>query len=195
MHFSHACSTSILQMNTSSFSTESLPKRHEIFRVPNQAFSFADDFRKAIQKLIQTKATAALCTVTPGSTTLQYLFDLMIHHNLSGVPTTIIGNSSNKKGEFSLVKIKIASFQLVPYIAPKQNFDPLLAHGQDLTEELLGKTNNLKTFKKPVVVATLPPNFFVIYYKQKVPHGNITTNKVKAKMMHLGTGYVWMKLS
>jgi hypothetical protein len=99
--------------------------------------------------------------VTPGSTTLQYLFDLMIHHNLSGAPTTIICNSSNKKGEFSLVKIEIASFQLFPYIPPKKDFDPLLAHGQDLMEELLGETDDLKTFEEPVV-ATLLPNFFII---------------------------------
>jgi hypothetical protein len=29
----------------------------------------------------------------------------MIHHDLSGASTTIISNSSNKKGEFSLIKI------------------------------------------------------------------------------------------
>jgi hypothetical protein len=118
----------------------------------------------------------------------------MIHHDISGVPATIIDNSSNKKGEFSLIKIKIASFQLFPYIAPKWNCDPLLAYGQDLTEDLLGETKDLKTFKESVV-ATLLPNLFVIYYGQKVPHSDITTNKVKAKMMHLGTGYdLWARI-
>ncbi len=118
----------------------------------------------------------------------------MIHHNISGALTTIIGNSCNKKGEFNLVNIEIASFQLFSYIAPKKDFDPVLAHGQDLTEKLLGETNNLKTFEEPVV-ATLLPSFFVIYYGQKVPHSNIMTNKVKSKMMHLGTGYdLWARI-
>jgi hypothetical protein len=120
----------------------------------------------------------------------------MTHHDLSGAPTTIIGNSSNKNGEFSLVKIEIASFWLFPYIAPKNDFDPLLVHGQDqdLMEEWLGETSNLKTFKEPAV-ATLPPNFFIIYYGQKVPHSDIRTNKVKSKMMHLGTGYdLWARV-
>jgi hypothetical protein len=122
------------------------------------------------------------------------LFDPIIHHNLSGVPTTIICNSSNKKGDFSLVKIKIASFQLFSYIASKRNFDPLLAHGHDLMEELLGETNDLKTFQEPVI-ATLLPNFFVINYRQKVLHCDIATNKVKAKMMHLGTGFdLWARI-
>jgi hypothetical protein len=67
-------------------------------------------------------------------------------------------------------------------------------HGQDLTEELLGETNDLKTFEEPVV-ATLLPNFFIIYYGLKIPHGDITTNKVKSKMMHLGKGYdLWARI-
>jgi hypothetical protein len=57
-------------MNTSSFLTELLPKCPEFTGAPNQAFSFAEDFGKAIQKLIQTKTIAALGMITPGSTTL-----------------------------------------------------------------------------------------------------------------------------
>jgi hypothetical protein len=98
-----------LQMNTSLPFTKSLPMHPEVTGAPNQAFSFAKDFGKADPKLIQTKAITALGMFTQGSTTLCNLFDPMIHHNNSGVPTTIIGNSSNKKGEFSL-KIEIASF-------------------------------------------------------------------------------------
>jgi hypothetical protein len=134
-------------MNTSFFFTKLLSNHPEVIGAPNHAFSFAEDFGKAIQKLIQTKTIAALGMVTPGSTTLQYFFDRMIHHNLFEVLTTIVGNSSKKKGEFSLVKIEIASFQLFTFIAPKRNFDPLLADGQDLTKQLLGETNNLKPLR------------------------------------------------
>jgi hypothetical protein len=81
-------------MNTLSFFTESLPKCPEVTGTPNQVFSFAKDFGTMVLKLIQTKTIAALSTVTPGSTTLQYLFDPMIHHDLTGNPTTIIGNFS-----------------------------------------------------------------------------------------------------
>jgi hypothetical protein len=83
-------------MNTPSFFTELLPKHPEVPGTPNQVFTFAEDFGTMVLKLIQTKTIAALGTVTPGSTTLQYLFDQMIHHDLTGNPTTIIGNSSNK---------------------------------------------------------------------------------------------------
>jgi hypothetical protein len=105
-------------MSAFSFFTKLLPKHPKVTGAPSQAFFFAEDFLKAVQELIQTKTIAALGTVTPGSTTLQYLFDPMIHHDLSVAPTTIIGNSFNNKGEFSLVKIETASFQLFPCIAP-----------------------------------------------------------------------------
>jgi hypothetical protein len=155
---------------------------------PDQVIFFVKDFGTMVLKLIQTKTIAALGTVTPGSTTLQYLFDPMIHHDLTGNPTTIIGNSSIKQGAFSLVKVDIASFCLYPYIGPEHTFDTLLPHSDELTEELLNDTTNLKSFDEPII-ATLVPNFFVLYYGQKVLHSNITTDKLKAKMIKLGTGY------
>ena len=166
-------------MNTPSFFTELHPKHPEVTETPDQVFLFAKDFGTMVLKLIQTKTIAALGTVTPGSTTLQYLFNPMIHHDLTGNPTPIIGNSSNKQGEFSLMKIDITSFCLFPYLGPKHTFDTLLPHGDKLTEELLNDATDLKSFKEPIVT-TLVPNFFVIYYGQKVLHGNITTNKLKA---------------
>jgi hypothetical protein len=57
---------------------------------------------------------------------------------------TNIGNFSNKKGGFNIIKMEIALFPLFPYITPKRNVDPLLAHGQDFTGKLLGVTSNLK---------------------------------------------------
>jgi hypothetical protein len=168
-------------MNTPSFFNELLPKRPEVTGTPDQEFSFAEDFGSMVLKLIQTKTIAALGMVTPGSTTLQYLFDPMIHHDLTGNPTTIIDNSSNKQGEFSLMKVNIASFRLVPYLGRERTFHTLLPHGDELTEELFNDTTDLKLFEEPIV-ATLVPNFYVIYYGQKVPHGDITTDKLKAKM-------------
>jgi hypothetical protein len=112
-----------------------------------------------VLKLIQTKTIAALGGMdTPGSTTLQYHFDPMIHHNLTGNPTIIIGNLSNKQGGLSLVKIDVASFCLLPYIVLKHTFNTLLSHGDELTEELLSNTTDLKTFDE-LIVATLIPKF------------------------------------
>jgi hypothetical protein len=88
-------------MNTPSFFTKSLSKRPEVRGAPNQVFS-AKDFGTMVLKFIQIKTIAALGTVTPGSTTLQYLFDPVIYHDLTGNPT-VIGKFSNKQGDISLV--------------------------------------------------------------------------------------------
>ncbi len=85
-------------MNTPSFFTKLLPKHPEVTGTPNKLFFFAKDFGTMVLKLIQAKTIAALGMVTPGSTTLQYLFDWMIHHDLTGNTTIIIENSSNKQG-------------------------------------------------------------------------------------------------
>ncbi len=38
-------------------------------------------------------------------------------------------------------------------------------------------------------VGTLIPNFFITYFGQDLPHGNIRGNEIKAKLICLGTGY------
>jgi hypothetical protein len=94
-----------------------------------------------------------------------------------------------KNGEFSLVKIKLAYFHLLPYIVPKKDLNPLLVHKDNLPEELVCDTTDLKYFKEPVMATLLLNFFFVIYYGQIVEHGDVTSNEMKAKMIHLGTGY------
>jgi hypothetical protein len=52
---------------------------------------------------------------------------------------------------------------------------------------LLSK-NNWKDFKEHIV-GTLIPNFFITYFGQVLTHGDISDNKIKRKLIHLGTGY------
>jgi hypothetical protein len=42
---------------------------------------------------------------------------------------------------------------------------------------------------KEPIVGTLIPNFFITYFGQDLPHGNISDDKIKAKFNPLGTGY------
>jgi hypothetical protein len=42
-------------------------------------------------------------------------------------------------------------------------------------------------FKNPSLV--LIPNFFITYFGQDLPHGDISDNEIKAKLVCLGTGY------
>jgi hypothetical protein len=153
-------------MNTPSFFTKLLPKRPEVTGTPDQVFFFAKDFGTMVLKLIQTKTIAALGTVTPGSTTLQYLFDPMIHHDLTGVLTTIIGNPSNKQGEFSLVKVDIAYFCIFPYLEPERTFNTLLPHGDKLTDKLINDTTDLKSFEEPILATLVQKPFCCLLWAE-----------------------------
>ncbi len=73
------------------------------------------------------------------------------------------------------------------FIKDKVTMDNSLNHGDDLPKELLSKTN-WNGFKEPIV-CTLIPNFFITYFGQEIPHGNISNDEIKAKLICLGTGY------
>jgi hypothetical protein len=110
-----------------------------------------------------------------------------IHFNLAGEPIVFIGNLSNKIGEFSLIKIDVTSIRLFPNIRDKATMDVSLNHGDDLPKELLSETN-WNNVKEPIV-GTLTPNFFIAYFGQDLPHGDISDNEINAKLVRLGTGY------
>ncbi len=65
--------------------------------------------------------------------------------------------------------------------------DISLNHGDDLPKESLSKTN-WNDFEEPIV-GTLIPNFFITYFGHDLPHGNISDDEIKAKLVRLGTGY------
>jgi hypothetical protein len=90
-------------------------------------------------------------------------------------------------GKFSLIKIDITSICLFPYIKDKATMDISLNRGDDLPKESLFKTD-WNDFEEPIA-GTLIPNFFITYFGQDLPHGNISDNEIKAKLVHLGTGY------
>jgi hypothetical protein len=135
---------------------------------------------------IKANTISAIGTINPGSLCTQYLYAPQIHFKLAGKSIAFIGNSSNKMGEFSLIKIDVRSIRLFPYIKDKVTMDVSLNHGDDLPKELLSKTN-WNNFEEPIV-GTLIPNFFITYFGQDLPHGNISDDEIKAKIVHLGTG-------
>jgi hypothetical protein len=65
--------------------------------------------------------------------------------------------------------------------------DVSLNHGDSLPKESLFETD-WNDFKEPIV-GTLIPNFFFTYFGQDLPHGDISDNEIKAKLVRLGTGY------
>jgi hypothetical protein len=164
----------------------SFPKRPDITEDPDQVFQF-NNFLECLIGSIKANTISAIGTINPGSLCTQYLYAPQIYFNLAGKPIAFIGNSSNKTGEFSLIKIDVKSLRLFPYIKDKATMDISLNHGDDLPKESLSKTN-WNVSEEPIV-GTLILNFFIIYFGQDLPHGNISDDEIKAKLVRLGAGY------
>jgi hypothetical protein len=90
-------------------------------------------------------------------------------------------------GKFSLITIDIMTIPLFPYIKDKVTMGISLNHEDDLPKELLSETD-WNDFKEPIV-GTLIPIVFITYFGQDLPHGNISDNEIKAKLVCLGAGY------
>ncbi len=104
----------IMSFPTETTYVTSFPKRNDITRAPNQVFKF-DNFLDYLTGGIRAKLVAAIGTINPGSLCIQYLLALLIHYNLSGTPIAFIGNSSNKKSKFSMIKVNIKSIRVCVY--------------------------------------------------------------------------------
>ncbi len=111
---------------------------------------------------IKANTISAIGTINPGSLCTQYLYAPQIHFNLASELIAFIGNSSNKLGKFSLIKINVASICLFPYIKDKATMDASLNHGDNLPRELPSETN-WNDFEEPIV-GTLISNFFITYF-------------------------------
>ncbi len=125
-----------MSVATNSYYTDSYQKRPDITKAPDQVFKF-NNFLVNLLGGIKANTISAIGTLNSGSMRIQYLYAPQVHYDLSGTPLAIVGNSSNKKGEFSLIEVDIASFCLFPFIDVKATFDQHLSHGDDIPSNKL----------------------------------------------------------
>ena len=99
----------------------------------------------------------------------------------------IIGNASNKLGEFSCMAMPLASLKLFGCIEPKDKVDTIMPYESTFENDALVNTDwhNSGT----PYVGLLLPNFFILYFGQKPPTGDITSDDVKMEFLKVGTGY------
>jgi hypothetical protein len=163
----------------------SFPKKPNITGAPDQVFQF-NNFLERLIGGIKATTISAIGTINPGSLCTQYFYAPQIHFNLAGKPIAFIGNLSNKMGEFSLIKIDVTSIRHFPYIKDKATMVVSLNHGDDLPKKSLSKTD-WNDFEEPII-GTPIPNFFITYFGQDLPHGDISDDEIKTKLVRLGTG-------
>ena len=88
-----------------------------------------------------------------------------------------------------MIKIDVASIHVFPLFKDKTKMDAALTHGEDIPAAYLVHTE-WSAFEDPVtIVGTLVPNFFIVYFGQDLPHGNIEDDEVMLQLARMGVGY------
>jgi hypothetical protein len=85
-------------MSSPSYYTNLFLKWGDISGSNNQAFGKGEDVLSHLVGGIKSNTIAAIGTLAPGTSIVQYLFAPKIHHDLGGAPKLIVGNASNKLG-------------------------------------------------------------------------------------------------
>jgi hypothetical protein len=108
-----------------------------------------------------------------------------------------VANSSNKIGEFSCLFASKEAFGLFPIINTKTD----IVGGPDavstvtpINEAFLSDTDWVALSDSNEVVGRVFPNFFIIYFGQSIPRGDIGDDDVKMSIVKLGPGYAaWVR--
>jgi hypothetical protein len=170
--------------------TKSLTKRPDIMGTKDQAFGHKKNFLNYLVGAIKAKTVAAIGMVSPGNLLVQYLYGPKVHTDLAGKPLAIVGNTSNKLGEFSLGMLPLSTVKMFISILGKGgdvNTLNLIEHGDDIPDEFRKDTSWYNTAETHVGMVL--PNIFLIYFGQDIPYGLVTSDDTKLAFERLGTGY------
>ena len=163
--------------------SESYPKRPDITGSCEEAFGLGADLQTTIINSLRSNTVAAIGIVAFGSLETQFIFNPQVHTKPNGTPIAILGNASNKMGEFTLVSLSLASIFLFPCVIQKED-NYILPHGVDIPSDLLvGSTwhGSADTF-----VCMAVPNVVLFYFGQEIPQGCISMDSTKAAFGKLG---------
>ena len=124
----------------------------------------------------------AIGTLAPGSSTLAYFYAPRIHTDLSGAFIGFVENSSNKIGEFSCVFVSRDLVGLFPIVDIKVaivgRYDAASAVTL-LSDTLLSNMDWDSVSNTDEVAGKLFPHFFILYFSQDIPQGDIADDDVK----------------
>ena len=84
--------------------------------------------------------------------------------------------------------VPIASLKLFACIAEEKKLMGLLPYLLALKNKVLANTDWFQSTDDKYVAVLLLPNFFILYFGQKPPTGDIMLDDVKMEFLTLGTG-------
>jgi hypothetical protein len=86
-----------------------------------------DKYYKYLIGGISAGTITVIGTIAPGGT-FEYLYAPQVRHDLGGNPVGLVGNSSNKIGDFSCAYIRLSSFKFFPFVEATSVMNVLLKH-------------------------------------------------------------------
>ena len=173
-----------MSLITSTF-TNLHPKWGDIMGSNDQAFGMVPNLLEYVIEGIRGKTIAAIGIITYSTHVVQYLYAPRVHTDLGGTPISIIGNVSNNLGKLTCIIMPLASLKFFPCINPKDNA-ALTPYRDDFENDIL-KNTRWHSATTPTI-GFLLPNFFIIYFGQNTPTGNIANNDVNMCLSKLGAG-------
>jgi hypothetical protein len=78
----------------------------------------------------------AIGIIAFGSLETHFIFNPQVYTKPNGTPISILGNTSNNMGEFTLVSLSLTSISLFPCVIQKED-NYILPHGIDIPSNLL----------------------------------------------------------
>jgi hypothetical protein len=176
--------------------TKLYPKQGDLTGSPDQAYNLLTaKYFDHILGGIGAGTIAALGTVALGSYNLSYIYSPQVHTDLSGNFIGFIGNASNKIGEFSCVHIHkdaFGLFQIIDYNVSVEEAMP--GHSSTVAPFALDLLTNTEWRNlSDTINGVLFPNFFIVYFRQNFPKGDISSDDIKVNFAKLGAGYsLWI---
>jgi hypothetical protein len=161
--------------------TKLYPKQGNLIGSPGQAYNLLPaKYFDHILGGISGGTIAALGTVAPGSYNLSYIYAPQVHTNLSGNFIGFVGNASNKIGEVIYSNVNVE--------------EAMPGHSSTITSFALDLLT-ITEWANPSdgIIGVLFPNFFIVYFGQDFPKGNISLDDIIVSFAKLGTGYsLWI---
>lgn len=119
---------------------------------------------------------------------LHYVWNPQIVNNLTGQPTKIIGNASNKKGEFSLIELNLGALKYFVLPMLKTQAPDGMHSGTTLTK-VIYKDTKWKDNDEGTMVVSIIPKILPIFFGMDVPYGSLHEEDVAVLFSNLGTAY------
>jgi hypothetical protein len=176
--------------------TKLYPKQGDLTGFSEQAYNLLPaKYSNHILGGIGLGTIALMGTVALGSYNLSYNYTPQEHTDLRGNFIGSVGNASKKIGEFGCVNIHKDAFGLFQIIDSNVNVDETMpGHSSTVTpfdSDLLTNTE-WKSSSDPITGA-LFLNFFIVYFGQDFPKGDISLDAIKVNFAKLGAGYsLWI---